>query len=779
LNLNDFILSSQEDIRIQTENNPADNSYNKTDISLMEKGNVKSSEYNIDNIISNTDNEASKNSENKNYEDSKFLLAVVKTASKIWLAGVILLIAYILIITSIMNYRITKSSISIGNNNIQDILDDCKKLQNIKKDIPIIYQQHIKTPAICGVLKVKMVIPIDICNQLGTDEIKYVILHELCHFKHKDTLIGMIKMLLCIPHWFNPLVWYALKKMKDDKEPVCDEMVLTYIKPDERRNYAETLIKIIKCFSENHWAYSTANMSQGNINNMEWRLKLMNILKKRSVVLGIVIALVTVTIGVAGVLFINNHLSFTLPVNADKESPAKPADENPIAAIKDELPTRGKIFDRNGKELAISIPANIIVLNPKEIKASGQDTGAIAETLAGFLSMEKEKVLEKITASSAIEIIRKKVDKDTGDKLKEWIKNNNIKGIIINKDSIRVYPNNNLAAHVIGFTGFDNQGLGGIENSMEGYLKLKGTDVSVNGNKTLAGGNNITLTIDTEIQRIVENALDKAIKEYKVINGATAIIMDPKSGEILAMSSKPDYNLNMPYSAPSGVDSGTWKGDTPEDVKILADTVWKNKSLSDTYEPASTFKAITSVMALEENIIHPDSKVNDFSVEVDKYTIYCWRKHKPHGEESFEEAVYNSCNPVFVRLAQNLGIDKFYSYIRNFGFYETTGLELPGEEKSLISEKQIEINMATASIGQRLHVTPIQLAMAYSAIANDGKLMKPQIIKKLADYDNSNEKNFEPQGREKCYIQRNGWYYEKAFGRYRFQSFYRHCRKCI
>lgn len=744
--LNDIFPRIQDNTRLQTESNiPEPDTNSNADLKNNGEGNTSAnSGYNP----GTTDEmEASKNLKKVNDYNSKLKLTIVGIASKIWIIGILFFAFYIIIINCIMHYRIKKSSVSVQSCGIRNILDECKKLVNINGDIPVVYQKHIKTPAVCGVFKTKMLLPVDIIDQLSTDEIRYVVLHELYHFKRKDTIIGMLQMLLCILHWFNPLVWYAACKMKADREPVCDEMVLSCIKPDERRNYAETLVKVLKCFSEDHWIYSTANISQGSVANMEWRLRLMNILKKRSVILGTAIALVTITLGVVGVLIINGHLSLAYPVNSVS---AGPVDTNPIAAAlvsasDKELPTRGKILDRNGKELVVSIPADTITINPGEIKASGQDADSIAKSLADFLTLEKAEVLQKVTASSAYEIIKRQVDKEIGNKIREWVRNNNIKGVIIEEGSKRDYPYNNLAAHVIGFTGLGGQaGLTGVELSMEQYLKLKGTDVSVEGKKTLEGGMDVVLTIDAGVQGIVEKALDKAIKDYKTKNGALAIVIDPKSGEILAMASKPDFDLNMPYSAPPGVAVGTWKGNTPEDTKKLVDTVWRNKNLTDTFEPGSAFKAIISAIGLEEGVVTPETPVDDTPVSVAEFTIKCWNLNT-HGKETFKEAVYNSCNPVFVKVAQSLGIDKFYTYMRDFGFYDKTGLELPGEAKSIIQAKPAEIDMAVASFGQRFQVTPIQLVSAYCAIANGGKLMKPQIIKQVVNTGNSSIETYESQ----------------------------------
>ncbi len=673
-----------------------------------------------------------------------FSPTIPEAAGKIWLLGVFLFIGYILLVNMIMNHKIRATSVSYSNAAIRDTLEYCKKLAGIKTDIPVVYQRHIKTPAICGAFKPRLLIPADMPGRLDGDEIRYVLLHELCHFKRRDTLTGMLQMLLCVLHWFNPLVWCAFKKMKEDREPVCDELVLSYLNPGERRNYAETLIKILKCFSESHWVYGTADMSRGSAANMEWRLKLINILKKRSVILGVVIAFATIASGTAGVLFINGHLGFSVPSNMTVA--LQVVDKGNSSVVPEaELPVRGKILDRNGRELAVSIPADTVTLSPLEIKAAGQDAGGIAQALADFLSLEKEKVLEKATANSTYEIIARNIDRETGDKIRDWIQDENISGVIIEKGSKRVYPNNKLAAHVIGFTGSDGQGLAGIEQAMEESLKLKGGDVSVEGKKTLTGGANVVLTIDAGIQAIAESALHQAIDDYKVRNGAAAVIMDPRTGEILAMASGPDFDPNLPYLAPPGADPRTWKGSTLADTKLLADTVWRNKALEDTFEPSSAFKAITAAMALEEGIIRPDSRVDDGPLKIDAWTINCWRQGRLHGKESFEEAFLNSCNPVFAKLALSLGKDKFYRHLREFGFYDKTGLLLPGEAQSLLHENPGEIDMAVASLGQRFQITPVQLADAYSAIANGGRLMKPQIIKRLTGTESGGDISFEPQ----------------------------------
>lgn len=422
-------------------------------------------------------------------------------------------------------------------------------------------------------------------------------------------------------------------------------------------------------------------------------------------------------------------------------------------------PRRGTIYDRNGKKLAISASVDTIFANPKDLADMGISLYPIAKKLSDILEMDEDMILQKLSKNTRYEIIKEKIDKEIGDKVRIFIKEEKIKGIFVDEDTKRFYPHRNLACHVIGFTGKDNQGLDGIEAVMDKYLKgkpgriLSETDVA---GRTMPhtperrvnaqDGLDVVLTIDEVIQYLAEKAVDKAIEEYKAINGAMAIVMDPRNGDILAMTSKPDFDLNEPFAAPPGEDPSTWKGYTNEDVELLQQTVWRNKTVSDTYEPGSTFKAITSAAGIEEGVINPDSRVNDFPVKVGGWTIKCWRDYNPHGEESFREGVYNSCNPVFVRVAQGLGIDTFYRYVRAFGFYDQTKITLPGEAgKTIFHANPQEIDMAVASFGQRFQITPIQLITAYASIANGGYLVKPRLVKELRDTQGNIIERFEPE----------------------------------
>ena len=422
-------------------------------------------------------------------------------------------------------------------------------------------------------------------------------------------------------------------------------------------------------------------------------------------------------------------------------------------------PRRGTIYDRNGKELAISASVETIWVSPQTIRESDVPPETVAEKLAELLAMDRDEVLKKITKRSMYEVVKSKVDKELGDQIRKWAEENKVEGIYIDEDTKRFYPYRNLAAHIIGFTGDDNQGLeNGIEIVMEKYLKgvpgkilsevdAGGRELPFKTEKRIDAqdGLNVVLTIDETIQYFAQKTLEKAIEDYKVTRGAIAVVMDPRNGDILALASKPDFDLNKPFAPPPGVDAAAWKGRKAEEVDLLRKTVWRNKAVVDTYEPGSTFKAITSAAGLEEGVITPESRVNDSPVVIGDRTFNCWRRGRLHGEESFAEGVYNSCNPVFVRVAQSLGVEKFYSYMKAFGFYDKTGIDLLGEQTGIIHKKPTEMDMAAASFGQRFTITPMQLVTAYTAIANGGKLMKPRLVKELTDSEGNIVKKFEPE----------------------------------
>jgi stage V sporulation protein D (sporulation-specific penicillin-binding protein) len=419
--------------------------------------------------------------------------------------------------------------------------------------------------------------------------------------------------------------------------------------------------------------------------------------------------------------------------------------------------TRGVISDRNGKALALSQKVNTIAITPYMVRKSSEKVNAIANKLAEILGLDSSFILEKINSKNSYETIARKIDEKIGLKVKDWIKEKSIDGIYVDDDTKRVYPFNNLAAHVIGFTGDDNQGLGGVEAMMDKYLK--GVPGKVLSEIDAIGiqlpftkenyispreGLNVVLTIDETIQYFVDNALNKAIKDNNVKNGATAIVMDPNTGEILALASKPDFDANLPFKEPNGLNKTDWSGHTSADIKLLEKTTWRNKSVVDTYEPGSTFKAIVAAASLEEGVVSPDTVTSDNNIDVMGRTIKCWKWPNVHGTETFAQGLYNSCNPVFVKASQLLGLNKFYKYIRAFGFYDKTGIQLPGEAGSIMHTKPTPLDMAVASFGQRFQITPIQLITAYASIANGGRLLQPQIVKELRDSSGNIVKKTEP-----------------------------------
>lgn len=439
-------------------------------------------------------------------------------------------------------------------------------------------------------------------------------------------------------------------------------------------------------------------------------------------------------------------------------------------------PVRGTIYDTNGKKLAISVQVATISCRPSDISGNSKNLSPdeVADGLAPILNMDRNDIYRIITKKVSYITIKRKVDKETETKVREWIIKNKAKGINIDEDSKRYYPDSNLLSHVLGFTGDDNQGLmGGIEQVMDKYLKgtpgkilsevdARGSAVPSETEKRIDAqdGLNVVLTIDETIQYLVSKSLDKAISDNKVKQGAVAIVMDPKTGDILSLVSKPDYDLNDPFAFPANIkdmtfkgidtaalDSGSWVERSDASVKILSQTVWRDKALSDTYEPGSTFKSFTSAAGLEEGVVTPDTITNDYPVKVPGWPlpIYCWRRGREHGVETFREAVYNSCNPAFVKVAQSLGINRFYSYVKAFGFTEKTGILLNGEAKSIFQTKPKEIDMAVASFGQRFTITPLQLITGYTAIVNGGNLMKPRLVKELTDNDGNVVKRFEPE----------------------------------
>ena len=412
-------------------------------------------------------------------------------------------------------------------------------------------------------------------------------------------------------------------------------------------------------------------------------------------------------------------------------------------------PRRGTIYDATGETvLAISSTVNTITVNPNNIAKENKEK--VATALANIFDLDYDTVLKRVNRNSSIENIARRVDKEKADELRVWMEDNNIEvGINIDEDTKRYYPYNNLASQVIGFCGSDNQGLDGIEAIYEEELQgekgriTKVTDanwgeIEGEGENYIPAtdGNDLILSIDATIQGIAEKYLKEACIDNECTDGGNIIVMNPKTGDILAMAGYPNYNLNEPYETSIEELKGTW--DSLSETEQIAEMqkVWRNKAVADTYEPGSTFKLITTSAALEEGITETD-KEGEFcctgGITVAGVRISCWRYYNPHGPESLRDALKNSCNPVFIGRGQELGVAKYYDYLEKFGLLKRTGIDLPGEAGSIFlkEDKVGPVELATISFGQRFEITPIQMITAVSTIANKGTYVKPRVVKQI------------------------------------------------
>ena len=409
---------------------------------------------------------------------------------------------------------------------------------------------------------------------------------------------------------------------------------------------------------------------------------------------------------------------------------------------------RGTIYDSTGKYiLAESSSVEAISVNPTLIYE--KDKEKVARALSEIFELDYDKVLKKVSKRSSIETIVKKVDKEHADKLRVWMEENNIStGINIDEDSKRYYPYGSVAAQIIGFCGSDNQGLDGIEAKYD--TDLKGKNGKINRQTNAAGaslgdenyvaaidGNNLFLTIDFTIQSIVEKYLKEACIDNVCTDGGSIIAMNPRNGDILAMANYPSYDLNTPYEPYTDEQKATWNTLESAEKTATLQRMWRNKAISDTYEPGSVFNTVTSSAALEEGIVTNIDQQGQFcctgSIEVSGTRIKCWRYYRPHGPESLRLALMNSCNPVFIGLGQKIGVTKYYEYLRKFGLFNKTGIKLPGEANSIFvkEEKAGPVELATISFGQRFEITPLQMITAVSSIANKGVYIKPRIVKSI------------------------------------------------
>ena len=436
---------------------------------------------------------------------------------------------------------------------------------------------------------------------------------------------------------------------------------------------------------------------------------------------------------------------------------------------------RGTIYDCNMNVLAQSATVWDVVLSPKEFLAAKEslktDDGEAAsdaekeayeqtliDGLSEILEVEPSVIEEHLShTESMYREVKRKVVKDVKDQVSEFAADNNLAGVYLMVNTKRFYPYNDLASSVIGFTNYDNDGVYGIEAKYNDLLSgTPGRQISAKnamGEKMDTGyeqyypaqdGYSLVLTIDQVAQHYLEKALDATIAQHAPQEGAAGIVMDLNTGGILAMSSKPGYDLNNPYEITDEtllamIDAASTEEEKSEATRIAQEKQWKNKTVTDIYEPGSVFKVVTASAALEEGTATLNSTYNcTGSVMVPGWSspIHC-HDHSGHGLQTFTEAVVNSCNPAFIAIGSALGADRFFKYFDAFGLTEKTGIDLPAEaQNSYYTAEQLNaVSLASCSFGQSNTVTPIQMLTAAAAAVNGGKLLTPHVVEKVLDSD--------------------------------------------
>lgn len=400
--------------------------------------------------------------------------------------------------------------------------------------------------------------------------------------------------------------------------------------------------------------------------------------------------------------------------------------------------TRGNIYDRNLKILAQSASVATIGV----VHAQITDPQGVAKALSEYLQEDYDTIYKKVTKVVAFERIATKVDKETADKIRSL----NLDGVKVDEDSKRYYPYNNLASQTIGFVGKDNQGIVGLEVKYDSYLQGVPGKILMETNGRgerrqeeaevriePVNGNHLVTTLDFTLQQYAQQAIEKAVEMKEARRGAI-IMLNPQNGEIYALAIVPDFNLNDPFTINDLSKAAEWELLTSSEKQNSLNQMWRNFTINDTYEPGSTFKIFTSAMGLEENVVSEDSKfVCTGSRTVGGRTIKCWRSPRSHGEETFVQGVQNSCNPVFMEVAERVGADKFYDYMVKFGFKSKTNIDLPGEAVGILHSKDKigPVDLATMSFGQSFQITPMQLLSAASAAVNGGYKVTPHFAKQV------------------------------------------------
>lgn len=390
---------------------------------------------------------------------------------------------------------------------------------------------------------------------------------------------------------------------------------------------------------------------------------------------------------------------------------------------------RGKIIDANGVVLA----SNKSVCTISVIHNQIEDPEGVIQMLVKELGIPEERVRTRVEKVTSIERIKSNVDKETGNRILAY----GYAGVKVDEDYKREYPYDDLASKVLGFTGGDNQGIIGLETVYDSYLKgedgtiltttdARGIEVDNIGEERIepVAGNNLHISLDYNIQMFAAQAAEKAFLQ-KEADSVSVLVMNPKNGEIMAMADYPEFNLNDPFTL---IDQYEEYAGTEEEQDYL-NQMWRNHCVSDTYEPGSTFKIITTCAALEENVV----SVNDNFycpgyIVVEDRRIRC-HKTQGHGAETFVQGIENSCNPVFITVGQRVGVSRFYHYFEQFGLLQKTNIDLPGEAATIMHKEENigMVELATISFGQSFQITPIQLATTVSSLINGGKRVTPHL----------------------------------------------------
>ena len=405
---------------------------------------------------------------------------------------------------------------------------------------------------------------------------------------------------------------------------------------------------------------------------------------------------------------------------------------------------RGRILDANG----VVVATNRTVCTISVIYNQVKDREKVIRTLCQELGLEEEGVRGKVEKRSSREIIRTNVDKETGDR----IRNYHLEGVKVDEDYKRYYPFYYLASKVLGFTGGDNQGIVGLEVVYEEYLKgingmiltmtdAKGVEIENTFEDRIepVAGNDLYISLDVNIQQYAEQAAYETM-EKKGAKQVSVIVMNPKNGEILAMVNVPEFNLNEPFTLNREIPEGI----SSEEKQNLCNQMWRNPNINDTYEPGSTFKIITAAAGLEAGVVSLEDSFScpGFRIVEDR-KIRC-HKVGGHGGETFLQGVMNSCNPVFIDVGQRLGVDNYYHYFQQFGLKEKTGIDLPGEAGTIMHKKENMglVELATVSFGQSFQITPIQLITTAASIVNGGNRVTPHFGVKTVSGDGTRVHRF-------------------------------------